>query len=243
MYNDFSEVYNKLVFDIDYDFYLETIKKQLRELNLIPRDILEIGIGTGNLTKRMDFRTDSYIGVDLSSEMLEIASSNLNDKENLQLINADISKFKMENTFDLAISTLDTINYILDKEELYESFKNIYDSLRPNSAFIFDINSENKLRNVLGNNDYIYEYENIFYTWQSFLDEENDIVDFVLDFFIEEDNLYRRITEEQSEKIYSLDYILKILKDVGFKIHNYIDFDTGKNIDDNSQRILITATK
>ena len=243
MYNDFSEVYNKLVFDIDYDFYLETIKKQLRELNLIPRNILEIGIGTGNLTKRMDFKTNSYIGVDLSSEMLEIASNNLNDKENLQLINADISKFKMENTFDLAISTLDTINYILDEDDLYSSFKNIYDSLRPNSAFIFDINSENKLRNILGNNDYIYEYENIFYTWQSFLDEENDIVDFVLDFFIEEDNLYRRITEEQSEKIYSLDYILKILKDIGFKINNYIDFDTGKNIDDNSQRILITVTK
>lgn len=243
MYNDFSEVYNKLVFDIDYDFYLETIKKQLMKLNLEPKDILEIGIGTGNLTKRMDFKTDSYIGVDLSSEMLEIASNNLNDKENLQLINADISKFKMENRFDLAISTLDTINYILDEDDLYASFKNIYDSLRANSAFIFDINSENKLRNVLGNNDYIYEYDNIFYTWQSFLDEENNIVDFVLDFFIEENNLYRRITEEQSEKIYSLDYIINILKNIGFEINNYIDFDTGKNIDENSQRILLTVTK
>ena len=243
MYNDFSEVYNKLVFDIDYDFYLETIKKQLMKLNLEPKDILEIGIGTGNLTKRMDFRTNSYIGVDLSSEMLEIASNNLNDKENLQLINADISKFKMENRFDLAISTLDTINYILDEDDLYASFKNIYDSLRANSAFIFDINSENKLRNVLGNNDYIYEYDNIFYTWQSFLDEENNIVDFVLDFFIEENNLYRRITEEQSEKIYSLDYIINILKNIGFEINNYIDFDTGKNIDENSQRILLTVTK
>ncbi len=243
MYSDFSEVYNKLVFDIDYDFYLKTIKKQLNDLNIDPKNILEIGIGTGNLTKRMDFEANSYIGVDLSSEMLEIASNNLNNMENLQLINADISKFKMENRFDLAISTLDTINYILDSNDLYASFENIFNSLKHGSAFIFDINSENKLRKILGNNDYIYEHDNIFYTWQSFLDEENDIVDFVLNFFIEENSIYRRITEEQSEKIYSLDYILKILQEIGFNIYNYMDFDTGNKIDDSTQRILITATK
>ena len=243
MYKEFSEIYNKLVFDIDYDFYVETIKKEVELNGIEPENILELGIGTGNLTKKLDYEYNSYYGIDLSSEMLEIASNNLVDMPNLTLINADIAKFKLEDKFNLAFSTLDTINYILDSNKLKDVFKNIYDSLTNNSVFIFDINSENKLRDVLGNNSYVYEYDNIFYTWQSFLDEEEDIVDFVLDFFIEENGLYKRITEEQSEKIYSLEYIQELLKNIGFSKITYKDFDTGKIVNNKSQRILFTAIK
>ncbi|QQK07798.1 class I SAM-dependent DNA methyltransferase [Miniphocaeibacter halophilus] len=243
MYSDFAEIYNKLVFDIDYDFYYNTINVELDKNSIVPKNILEIGIGTGNLTKRMNFETDSYIGIDLSQEMLEIASNNLIEKKDITLLNADISDFSLNNFFDLAISTLDTINYILEEDRLFSAFKNIYNSLKKDSAFIFDINSENKLKKVLGNNTFVFEYENIFYTWQNFLDEEENIVDFVLDFFIEENGLYRRIREEQSEKIYSVDYIMKLLKKAGFKNISYKDFDSGNKVTENSQRILFTAIK
>lgn len=243
MYSDFAEIYNKLVFDIDYDFYYNTIKIELNKYNIIPRNILEIGIGTGNLTKRMNFETDSYIGLDLSQEMLEIASNNLIGKKDISLLNANIIDFTLENSFDLAISTLDTINYILDEKELLLAFENVYNSLKKDSAFIFDINSENKLMEVLGNNTFVFEHENIFYTWQNFLDEEEFIVDFVLDFFIEKNGLYRRIREEQSEKIYSLDFIKSLLKIVGFKNISFKDFDSGNKVNEKTQRILFTAIK
>ncbi|HHX70275.1 MAG: methyltransferase domain-containing protein [Miniphocaeibacter sp.] len=243
MYSDFAEIYNKLVFDIDYDFYYNTIKIELNKYNIIPRNILEIGIGTGNLTKRMNFETDSYIGIDLSQKMLEIASNNLIGKKDISLLNANIIDFTLENSFDLAISTLDTINYILDEKELLLAFENVYNSLKKDSAFIFDINSENKLMEVLGNNTFVFEHENIFYTWQNFLDEEENIVDFVLDFFIEENGLYRRIREEQSEKIYSLDFIIELLKKVGFRNISFKDFDSGNKVNEKTQRILFTAIK
>ncbi|WP_099203026.1 class I SAM-dependent DNA methyltransferase [Miniphocaeibacter massiliensis] len=243
MYNEFSKIYNKLVYDIDYDFYVNLIKAEIDKNKIIPKNILELGIGTGNLTERLEFKVDSYFGVDLSQEMLEIASNKLKYKENLTLINLDIADFKIENKFNVAISTLDTINYILDSSRLEEAFRNIYNSLVQKSILIFDINSENKLRKVLGDNCYVYEYGNIFYSWQSFLDKEAEIVDFVLDFFIEENGIYKRITEEQSEKIYSVEYINKLLIDVGFKEISYKDFDTGRDVDENSQRILFTALK
>lgn len=243
MYSDFAEIYNKLVFDIDYDFYYNTINIELKKHNIVPKNILEIGIGTGNLTKKMDFETDSYIGIDLSQEMLEIASNNLIGKKDITLLNVDILDFSLENSFDLAISTLDTINYILDEKELLLAFENVYNSLKKDSAFIFDINSENKLLKVLGNNTFVFEHENIFYTWQSFLDEKEYIVDFVLDFFIEENGLYRRIREEQSEKIYSVDFIILLLEIVGFKDVSFKDFDSGKEVSENTQRILFTAIK
>ncbi len=243
MYSDFAEIYNKLVFDIDYNFYADTIKKEIEKNKIVPKNILEIGIGTGNLTKKIDYKVGSYIGVDLSSEMLEIASNKLTDKENLTLVNADIADFKMDNNFNVAISTLDTINYILDPKNLEKAFKNIYESLESDSVFIFDINSENKLIKVLGNNSYIYEYENVFYTWQSFYDEKEGIVDFVLDFFVEENGKYKRITEEQSEKVYSIKYITELLKRVGFAKVTFTDFDNNKEVEEETQRILFTAIK
>ncbi|MDL2311086.1 class I SAM-dependent methyltransferase, partial [Peptostreptococcaceae bacterium OttesenSCG-928-C18] len=47
-----------------------------------PKNILEIGIGTGNLTKKLDYDYEEYYGVDLSNEMLEIASNNLSNMRN-----------------------------------------------------------------------------------------------------------------------------------------------------------------
>lgn len=243
MYNEFSEIYDKLVFDIDYEFYSEILKKEISLAGISPYRVLEIGIGTGRLTEYLIDGSKEYYGIDISSEMLEQTSSKFHNKDNLKLICGNIVDFKLEGYFDFAFTTLDTINYILEPSDLEKAFENIYDSLKDNSLFIFDINSENKLRDILGNNTYVYEYENIFYTWQSFLDEEVDIVDFVLDFFIEENGKYRRIIEEQSEKIYSTDFILSILDKIGFKNIKFKDFDTDDNIDEDTQRILFVASK
>lgn len=243
MYKEFAEIYDNLVFDIDYDFYYALIEQAVQNNNISTDSILEIGIGTGKLTEKIAKKSKLYYGIDISEEMLSLASERLKNIDNISLICANIVDFKIVDFFDLIFSTLDTMNYILKSEDLIKSFENIYNSLKKDSLFIFDLNSENKLRNVLGNNSYIYEYENIFYTWQNFLDEEENIVDFVLDFFIEEDGLYRRITEEQSEKIYTNEFILKTLKEVGFQEINYIDFDTGEKVDSNTQRILFVSKK
>lgn len=243
MYNEFSEIYDKLVFDIDYKFYSEIIKNELINKNIIPKNILEVGIGTGRLTKYLIDYSEKYYGIDISAEMLEKTSRKFSNNDKINLINANIVDFKKENFFDFAFTTLDTVNYILDPKDLEKAFRNIYESLKDNSLLIFDINSENKLREVLGNNTYIYEHENIFYSWQNFLDEDEDIVDFVLDFFIEENGLYKRIVEEQSEKIYSLDTIEKMLLKIGFKNIVYKDFDTNNIVEKHSQRILFIAEK
>lgn len=243
MYNDFAYIYDTLVFDIDYDFYIEQILKKAKDNNINTNRILEFGVGTGNLAKRLCKYSDEYVGIDLSVDMLAIANEKIAKEDNIELLACDINDYHTDDKFSMAVSTLDTINYILDEEDLLKIFQKINNLIEDDGAFIFDINSENKLIDILGNNTYVYEYENIFYTWQNFYDEDEQIVDFLLDFFIEENGVYHRITEEQSEKIYPLEKILTLLEQAGFSKFQYIDFDTGENIDENSQRILILAIK
>lgn len=95
---------------------------------------------------------------------------------------------------------------------------------------------------VLGNNQYIYERKNIFYTWENRL--VGDKVNFYLNFFVKnKDGLYERVEEMQVEKYYSIEFIVEKLKTVGFREIDYIDEDGGVFKENNTQRILFSAKK
>ena len=241
MYNEFSNVYDRLVFDIDYENHSRIIKENVdykEDMN-----ILEIGIGTGNMTKYFIEDSKEYFGLDPSVEMLEIASNKLIEYSNIKYLNIGIEDLKMNEYFDFAFSTLDTINYLKDLETVKKSFENIYNSLKSGSYLSFDINSLDKIENVLGNNSYVYEYENIFYTWQNEYDYENREVDMILDFFVEEEGVYKRITEYQHQKYYSPEILREMLTEIGFGNFRIKDFDTGEELEEFTQRILITCQK
>ncbi|MDO5018269.1 MAG: methyltransferase domain-containing protein [Lagierella massiliensis] len=241
MYEDFAKIYDRLTFDIDYENYQDIIKQNIKLKK--GSNILEIGIGTGNMTKYFIDYAYKYLGLDPSSKMLEIASNKLSNNSNLTLLNIGIEELNYSEYFDFAFTTLDTINYLDSLELLKKSFTNVYNSLKKGAFFSFDLNSLNKIEKVLGNNCYIYEYENIFYTWQNFYDPILRKVNMVLDFFIQNDGKYERITEEQIQTYYSDEIIKKILEDIGFKNIIVKDLDTGQGVNQTSQRILIVSQK
>ncbi|MFM1524389.1 MULTISPECIES: class I SAM-dependent DNA methyltransferase [Helcococcus] len=244
MYNRFSDFYDELVFDIDYEKYANNIFTILNKNNIKTGNILEIGCGTGNLTSELSKLKDfNILAFDNSIEMLNHAFVKLLDKENVTVILQDMYKFDY-NSFknDVIITLLDVVNYITDESKLEKLFKNIYDGLNENGVFIFDLNSRYKLLEVLGNNQYIYERKNIFYTWENRLEE--DLVHFYLNFFVKDKNgLYERVEEKQVERYYSIDFIISKLKSVGFDEIDYIDEDGGEFLEGKTQRILFSAKK
>ena len=56
--------------------------------------VLEVGCGTGSMTKALAGKAGSVIAVELDRNLSEIAGKQLSDAENLQLINADILESK-----------------------------------------------------------------------------------------------------------------------------------------------------
>ncbi len=238
MYKEFAYIYDKLTFDIDYEKYSKVIKNELNKLNISPRSILELGIGSGNMTKYFYNTGIYYKGIDLSEEMLEICSKKF---PSIDLSKQDLCNLKVDENFDFVFSTLDTINYILDSRKLQSLFYTIKEHCK--EVFIFDVNTPYKLIDFMGNNHFVYEYEDIFYTWVNQYYEKENLVDFYIDFFVKtEDNLYRRIRERQTEKVYTLDTIRFMLYNSGFTNIKIIDFDTGKLLTDKTQRALFICT-
>lgn len=234
MYKEFAYIYDKLTFDIDYEDYSEVIKKELKKLEIKPESILELGIGSGNMTKYFYNASINYTGVDLSKEMLKICADKF---PNISIINEDLCQLELTKNYDFIFSTLDTINYILDSQKLQNLFSNINENCT--GVFMFDVNTPYKLIEVMGNNHFVYEYEDIFYTWVNQYYEEGNLIDFYIDFFVKnQDNSYQRIREAQTEKVYSLDALRFMLYNSGFNTVKIIDFDTGKTLNNCTQRAL-----
>lgn len=244
MYNRFSELYDKLVFDIDYDRYADNIFKILKESGIESGNLLEIACGTGNLTDKLADSSFDILAFDNSIEMLNEAFPKLIDRENVNLIMQDMYKFRYKDySFDAIVCLLDVINYIQDDKLLEKLFADVYEGLGDGGVFIFDINSHYKLKEVLADNTLIYEKDNIFYSWENNMD--GDLIDFTINFFVKhEDGLYERIIERQTERYYSIDRIVILLEKIGFQSIKYFDEDNFKAYKEGkTQRILFKACK
>lgn len=215
----FSNAYDKLQ-DADYNAFFEYYKKVFEKYNLKPELVLDLGCGTGSITLNMAKAGYDMIGIDLSCEMLDIARQKAAaEGYDILFLNQDMTEFELYGTVDAIISSLDSINYITEDGGIEKLFKLCENYLNPGGIMIFDINSEYKLKEVLGNNTFVSEEDDIYYVWQNSFDEEENICSFILDFFVKNnDGSYDRFSEYQEERAYSKEEIENAVNSSGLKI-------------------------
>src|SRR6056297_1457836 len=155
---EFSEVYDLLMKDVPYDKWIDFLDNELGK----KRNILEIGCGTGEITKRLGDRDYKVTAVDSSENMLVKAYEKLRTMTNIRIIKGDGRNFSIDKKFDAVVSTCDVANYFLNIDDLIDFLKNSYKLLNKEGKLIFDISSYYKLKNILGSNTFVYEKGNIF---------------------------------------------------------------------------------
>ena len=241
MYEDFSYIYDKLSFDLAYDRYAKNILDLCDKNNIDRKNMLELAAGSGMLTRFFFDEFESIDALDLSTDMLNVFANNYNPN-NVNLIYYDMVEFENPGAYDLIVILLDSINYVTNPKDLEKLFANCYKNLKLGGLLVFDINSEYKMREIFGSNCYVYEYEDILYTWDNFM--EDDLVDMHLNFFIEdEDGKYNRIYEYQQERVYERYFIKDLVEKVGFSDIEVFDEDSMGNVKDDTLRILYQAVR
>jgi SAM-dependent methyltransferase len=141
-YKDFAGFYDIYVgkYTEDIAFY----KAYCSKCN----EILEVGCGTGRILLHLLQSGCRVTGVDISQEMLEKASAKLAEwkhSENLTLLNHNFEVGPLDTTFDRALVTFYTFNYILEKPVQF--LKNIYESLSGSGILLMDLFYPNALCN------------------------------------------------------------------------------------------------
>lgn len=241
MYEDFSYIYDKLSFDLDYEGYANNILKLVEEYKIKKENILELAAGSGMLTHYFFDEFKNIDALDISPDMLNVFAEKY-DNDNVNLIYYDMVEFENPDKYDLIVILLDSINYVTDPKELQKLFDNCYKNLKDGGLLVFDINSEYKMKEVFGSNCYVYEYEDIFYTWDNFY--EDDLIDMHLNFFVEnKDGSYDRIYEYQLKRVYTINEVSEKVKEAGFHDIKTYDEDDFGPVKADSLRILFSAVK
>ncbi|NLY09798.1 MAG: class I SAM-dependent methyltransferase [Tissierellia bacterium] len=133
VYGDFSLIYDRLMEDFDYKGWYEELSTILSPWNKSINTCLEIGCGTGELSK---YLADDYIldAVDLSEDMIKIAK-NKGIKANW--ICEDVRKIVGKGKYDLIVFTSDVIHYIKPSERVEVLIK-LREMLSSKGQIIFD---------------------------------------------------------------------------------------------------------
>lgn len=242
-YGEFAKIYDELINeDINYDEMVKRILDICNLHNLELNDYLDIACGTGNVTIRIAKYFKNIYGVDLSEDMLREAFDKFKkDKIKGKIICQDMTELSLNREFDLITSVLDSTNYITDINGLQEYFKGVYNHLKSNGLFIFDVNSYYKLSEILGNNIYTYSEEEVFYTWENVFEE--DLLSMFLTFFVKKGELYERFEEEHLERAYTEEQLEKELEKANLEVIAKFDGYTENYVQANTERIVYVVKK
>ena len=224
MYHILANVYDRLQ-DIDYEKFADYYEAVFGKFGIKPKLVLDLGCGTGNITLPMAKRGYDMIGVDLSQEMLGIATEKAKEKnKEILFLNQDMTEFELYGTVGAMVSALDSINYLTEDGQLESMLKLLHYYLDPGGIFIFDINTEYKFKNILDGQAFVYDEDDVYCVWNNDYDEEEKICYFDLNFFLKDENgTYKRFDEYQEERAYSTDEIEKIIKNCNLELLGVYD--------------------
>lgn len=256
MYGEFAGVYDELMDNIPYEKWAERLDCLIRKYGVSapgqtasePLEseknlVLDLGCGTGTLTELMYQKGYDMIGVDNSEDMLNIAMGKreASGAEILYLLQ-DMRELELYSTVGTVFSVCDSLNYILEEEELLAVFKAVNNYLFPGGVFIFDFNTVYKYRDVIGDAVIAENREDCSFIWENFYYGEEEINEYDLTVFVrEEDERFRKFTETHLQRGYTVEQMVGLVERAGMAVVEVMDADTGLAVTEQSERVYVVA--
>lgn len=241
-YTDFALVYDTLMDNTPYEIWCERVQSILKADGIKSDLILDLGCGTGTLTELLAKKGYDMIGVDLSYEMLARAMEK-REKSGLPILylQQDMREFELYGTVKAVVSVCDSLNYLLEDEDVVETFKLVNNYLDPEGLFIFDFNTVHKYRDVIGDTTIAENREECSFIWENYYHEEDRINEYEVTFFIKEGEYFRRFEETHYQRGYTVEEMKDFLEQAGLVFESMKDADTWEEVTVDSERICIVA--
>jgi len=242
-YTSFASVYDLFMDNVPYEEWCAFLCKILAQHGITDGPVLDLGCGTGKMTRLMSEQGYDMTGIDNAAEMLQIAAMEPGEVPILYLLQ-DMQDLELDGCVRAVYSVCDCVNYVLDEEELQQAFSRVHEYLEEDGVFIFDVNTSYKYTKLLAENTFAESRDEGSFIWDNYYNEEERINEYDLTLFIPEgDELYRRYTETHYQRNYETETLLKLLKNAGFiDICVYDDY-TDAPLCETSERAVFVAKK
>jgi SAM-dependent methyltransferase len=265
-YTDFAAVYDTFMDETPYDVWGDFVAGLIDKYGVSrPSDgsgadaeedseaaleeernlVVELGCGTGSFTQVLKNKGYDIMGIDLSPEMLDLARKKSAEAGlDIMYLEQDMRELDLYCTAGTIVSVCDSINYVLEDDEVIETFKLVNNFLYPEGVFIFDFNTLHKYRDVIGDTTIAENREDCSFIWDNYYHEDEHINEYDLTIFArcsDEDEVFRRSVETHYQRGYTLDEMKGFVEAAGLIFVIAIDADTHGEPGDDSERIYIVA--
>lgn len=262
-YENFARVYDTFMDNVPYGEWAGFLTGLLREYGIRDGILLDLGCGTGSLTQILAESGYDMIGVDSSSDMLEIAMEKQEKTPGLPgkilYLLQDIREFELYGTVRAVISSCDSLNYLTREEDLLQAFCLVNNYLDPGGLFLFDMNTVYACETLLADHTFAESREDCSFIWENYYDPDSMLNEYDLTLFLRKDagtpgraddrsreelsdgSLYQRYTETHLERAYPLEKVKELLERAGMEYITAFDGYSSEPCTDRSERMLILA--
>jgi len=251
-YTSFAMVYDTFMDNIPYEEWKEYVVTLLRQYGIHDGLVLDMGCGTGNMTELLSEAGYDMIGIDNSEDMLAIAMEKRTEKaSDILYLLQDMRSFELYGTVRAAVSICDSMNYILEADELKEVFRLVNNYLDPEGIFIFDMNTPYKYEKILGSRTIAENREDCSFIWDNYYYEDEHINEYELSIFVRDEEAdagdygdgepFIRFMETHYQKAYDLETVKGLLGEAGMAFVAAYDAFTMEPPKEDSERIYIIA--
>lgn len=259
-YTDFASVYDVFMDTAPYRKWCDRIEQAIRKYGVSRKNpggkdssdplaaerdlVVDLGCGTGTLTEMLAQEGYDMIGVDLSVDMLRVA---MRKKErngsHVLYLNQDMRELDLYCTAGTVISVCDSMNYLLEEEDILRVFGKVENFLFPGGIFIFDFNTVYKYSEVIGNGTIAEARDECSFIWDNYYDPEREINEYDVTFFVKEPvngkEYYRRFGETHYQRGYTAEQMQKLAEQAGLKVEAVFDAETCEACTEQSERVCM----
>ena len=248
-YTSFAQVYDLFMDNVPYEKWSTYLEEILAEEGICDGILLDLGCGTGKMTRIMAEKGFDMIGIDNSMEMLDMAREYEYDREEdsgILYLLQDMREFELYGTVRAVYSACDCLNYIMEEDELLTVFRLVNNYLDPKGLFIFDMNTSYKYEHLLAENTIAENREEGSFIWENYYDKEEQVNEYDLTLFIkesddEEEERFLRFTETHFQRCYSLECVKQLLQEAGMELVAVYDAYTKNPLREDSEKVTIIA--
>lgn len=237
-YDFFAYFYNKYWMKYSPVYFQEALDLLFYKYLKKGDNILDLCCGTGHMAGYFEEAGYNVYGVDGSNAMLSYAKENAKKSKFYQM---DARDFTLDVNFRAITCLFDSINHMLKEDDLLKVFKNVYNHLEDKGLFFFDVNSLEVCENVYLGDITAVEEDSVFIS-RGMYDEKEELITYLLTYFIKEEGSWLRHDSMIYEKYYSEKQISSLLKKAGFSEVDII-YGTDIDIEALEDRIFFTAWK
>ena len=244
-YEGFAQVYDRFMDNVPYARWTEYLQEIFEKHNL-PHNtgvICDLGCGTGNMTIPLAKMGYDMIGIDLSEQMLAIASEKTIEEDlNILYLNQDMREFELYGTVRGIVSICDSMNYLTEYEDLVQVLRLANNYLDPGGVFIFDLNTVYKYSEILGEQTIAENRDEGSFIWENYFDQEEGINEYDSTLFIrEEDGRFRKYEETHFQRAYEQKEVEEAIREAGMELVAVYDAFTKEPPKPDSERMYFVV--